>query len=98
MTGELLPGVPMCRQGDATHALSIFGDLGLDGLPPAGASPAVVGQSQEAMDLGFVLILSAISARCFIHFFDGFERHTNTEYRGMEYEALSDIVELGGDK
>ena len=97
MSGELLPGVlHVSARAIATHALSIFGDhQDVMACRQTGASMLASANPQEAMDLGFVAHLSAISARLpFIHFFDGFR--TSHEYRNIEqldYESLSQIVD-----
>ncbi len=97
MTGELLPGVlHVSARAIATHALSIFGDhQDVMACRQTGASLLASSNPQEAMDLGFMSHLSAISARLpFIHFFDGFR--TSHEYRNieqLEYEHLSHIVD-----
>ncbi|NMA38495.1 MAG: pyruvate:ferredoxin (flavodoxin) oxidoreductase, partial [Papillibacter sp.] len=97
MAGELLPGVlHVSARAIATHALSIFGDhQDVMACRQTGACLLASANPQEAMDLGFVAHLSAISARLpFIHFFDGFR--TSHEYRNieqLEYEALKSIVD-----
>lgn len=97
MSGELLPGVlHVSARAIATHSLSIFGDhQDVMACRQTGASMIASANPQEAMDLGFVSHLSAISARLpFIHFFDGFR--TSHEYRDIEqikYESLIDIVD-----
>lgn len=72
MSGELLPGVlHVSARAIATHSLSIFGDhQDVMACRQTGASMIASANPQEAMDLGFVSHLSAISARLpFIHFF-----------------------------
>ncbi|NMA25156.1 MAG: pyruvate:ferredoxin (flavodoxin) oxidoreductase, partial [Clostridiales bacterium] len=97
MAGELLPGVlHVSARAVATHALSIFGDhQDVMACRQTGAAMLASANPQEAMDLGFVSHLSAISARLpFIHFFDGFR--TSHEYRDIEqldYDYLSPIVD-----
>ncbi|MDF3005652.1 MAG: pyruvate ferredoxin/flavodoxin oxidoreductase [Oscillospiraceae bacterium] len=97
MAGELLPGViHVSARALATHALSIFGDhQDVMSCRQTGVSMLASTNPQEAMDLGFVAHLSAISARLpFIHFFDGFR--TSHEYRNIEqipYEALVPIID-----
>lgn len=97
MAGELLPGVlHVSARAIATHALSIFGDhQDVMACRQTGVCMLASANAQEAMDLGFVAHLSAISAHLpFLHFFDGFR--TSHEYRSieqLEYEALADLVD-----
>lgn len=97
MVGELLPGVlHVSARALATHALSIFGDhQDVMACRQTGAPMLASANAQEAMDLGCVAHLCAISAHLpFIHFFDGFR--TSHEYRNIspiEYDALKQLVD-----
>jgi pyruvate-ferredoxin/flavodoxin oxidoreductase len=97
MAGELLPGVlHVSARAIAAHALSIFGDhQDVMACRQTGACLLASANPQEAMDLGFVAHLSAISARLpFIHFFDGFRTsHELRNIEQLEYEAVSKIVD-----
>lgn len=97
MAGELLPGVlHVSARALATHALSIFGDhQDVMACRQTGVSILASANAQEALDLGTVAHLSAISSKLpIIHFFDGFR--TSHEYRNIEqieYDDLSKIVD-----
>ena len=97
MAGELLPGVlHVSARAIATHALSIFGDhQDVMACRQTGACLMASANPQEAMDLGLVAHLSAISARLpFIHFFDGFRTsHELRNIEQLEYEAVKNIVD-----
>lgn len=95
MAGELLPGVlHVSARAIATHALSIFGDhQDVMACRQTGAALLASSNAQEAMDLGAIAHLSAISSRLpFIHFFDGFR--TSHEYRSIEEIAYEDLASL----
>ncbi len=97
MVGELLPGVlHVSARALATHALSIFGDhQDVMACRQTGVSMLASSNAQEAMDLGCVAHLSAISSHLpIIHFFDGFR--TSHEYRNISpinYEDLKKIID-----
>lgn len=97
MVGELLPGViHVSARALATHALSIFGDhQDVMACRQTGATMLCSSNAQEALDLGCVAHLSAISSRLpVIHFFDGFR--TSHEYRkidGIDYSDLSPLID-----
>lgn len=97
MVGELLPGaLHVSARALATHALSIFGDhQDVMACRQTGATMLASANVQEAMDLGFVAHLAAISSRLpMLHFFDGFR--TSHEYRSVEtipYEDISGLVD-----
>jgi len=97
MVGELLPGVlHVSARAIATHALSIFGDhQDVMACRQTGAPMLASANAQEALDLGCVAHLSAISARLpFLHFFDGFR--TSHELRNIEdidYPALNGLLD-----
>ena len=97
MAGELLPGVlHVSARAIATHALCIFGDhQDVMACRQTGACMLASSNAQEAMDLGFIAHLSAVSCRLpFVHFFDGFR--TSHEYRNIEpldYNCLNEIVD-----
>ena len=95
MAGELLPGVlHVSARAIATHALSIFGDhQDVMACRQTGAALLASANAQEAMDLGAIAHLSAISSRLpFIHFFDGFR--TSHEYRSIEEIEYGDLSRL----
>ncbi|HHX72669.1 MAG TPA: pyruvate:ferredoxin (flavodoxin) oxidoreductase [Clostridiales bacterium] len=95
MAGELLPGVlHVSARAIATHALSIFGDhQDVMACRQTGASMLASSNPQEAMDLGFISHLSAISASLpFIHFFDGFR--TSHEYRNIFQPSYASLMPL----
>lgn len=95
MVGELLPGVlHVSARAIATHALSIFGDhQDVMACRQTGVSLLASANVQEAMDLGFVAHLAAISSRLpMLHFFDGFR--TSHEYHDIETIAYEDIAGL----
>ncbi|MCI1960232.1 MAG: pyruvate:ferredoxin (flavodoxin) oxidoreductase [Clostridia bacterium] len=95
MVGELLPGVlHVSSRALATHALSIFGDhQDVMACRQTGVSMLASSNAQEAMDLGVIAHLAAISSRLpVIHFFDGFR--TSHEYRDIEEIETKDITGL----
>jgi pyruvate-ferredoxin/flavodoxin oxidoreductase len=95
MVGELLPGVlHIAARALATHALSIFGDhQDVMACRQTGAALLASANAQEALDLGCVAHLSAISGHLpFIHFFDGFR--TSHEYRNIEEIAYDQLARL----
>lgn len=95
MSGELLPGVlHVSARALATHALSIFGDhQDVMACRQTGAVLLASSNVQEAMDLGCIAHLSAITARLpFIHFFDGFR--TSHEYQKIGVLEYKDIAKL----
>lgn len=99
MVGELLPGVlHVSARAIATHALSIFGDhQDVMACRQTGAPILASSNAQEALDLGCVAHLSAISASLpFIHFFDGFR--TSHEYLNIEEIDYADLSGLLDEK
>ena len=97
MAGELLPGVlHVSARAIATHALSIFGDhQDVMACRQTGVAMLASSNVQEAMDLGCVAHLSAISARLpFIHFFDGFRTsHEVQKIDVIDYQDLAKILD-----
>lgn len=95
--GEFLPGVfhVSCRTVSA-HALSIFGDHS-DAMTcrMTGFGMLMSSSPQEAMDLGAVAHLSAISGRyAFMHCFDSFRTsHEMQRIEALDYDDLGKLVD-----
>ena len=95
--GEFLPGVfhISCRTVSA-HALSIFGDHSdVMTCRMTGFGMLMSSSPQEAMDLGAVAHLSAISGKyAFMHCFDGFRTsHEMQRIEALDYEDLRPLVD-----
>lgn len=97
IAGELLPGVfHVTARAVASHALSIFGDHSdVMAVRQTGALLLASNSVQEAMDLGLVAHLSAISASLpVVHFFDGFRTsHEVLKVEMIDYEDIKKIVD-----
>lgn len=98
IAGELLPGVfHVSARSLSIHALSIFGDHS-DVMATRQTGFALLASSspQEAMDLGAVAHLSAISSRVpFLHFFDGFRTsHEQQKIEVLDYEDLRPLMDM----
>ncbi len=92
---EQLPAViHVSARTIATQALSIFGDQSdVMACRQTGFSMLASNSVQEAMDLGAVAHLSAISANMpFLHFFEGFR--TSHEMQKIEYWENDDLAEM----
>ncbi|MBF0118524.1 MAG: pyruvate:ferredoxin (flavodoxin) oxidoreductase [Desulfobacterales bacterium] len=95
ISGEVLPGViHVTARAIAAHALSIFGDhQDVMAVRQTGFALLASSSVQEAMDLGLVAHLSAISASLpFVHFFDGFR--TSHEIQKIEMIDYEDMAKL----
>lgn len=97
IAGELLPGVfHVSARTLSSHALSIFGDHS-DVMACRGTGFAMLASAspQEAMDLGAVAHLTAISARVpFLHFFDGFRTsHEIQKIEALDYADLEPFID-----
>jgi len=98
IAGEFLPGVfHVSARTLSVHALSIFGDHSdVMGCRMTGFGMLASASPQEAMDLGAVAHLSAISARHpFLHYFDGFRTsHEIQKIEALDYEDLRPLVDM----
>ena len=92
MGGQFLPGViHVAARAVGTHAATIFGDhTDIMTCRTTGYAMLMSSSPQEAMDLGAVAHLSAISSRnCFMHCFDGFRTsHEMQRIEALDYETL----------
>ena len=92
---EQLPAViHVSARTIATQALSIFGDQSdVMACRQTGFAMLASNSVQEAMDLGAVAHLSAISSNMsFLHFFEGFR--TSHEMQKIEYWENDDLAEM----
>ena len=95
MGGQFLPGViHVAARAVGTHAATIFGDhTDIMTCRTTGYAMLMSSSPQEAMDLGAVAHLSAISGRyAFMHCFDGFR--TSHEMQRIEELDYSDLKKL----
>lgn len=95
MGGQFLPGViHVAARAVGTHAATIFGDhTDIMTCRTTGYAMLMSSSPQEAMDLGAVAHLSAISGRyAFMHCFDGFR--TSHEMQRIEELDYSDLKRL----
>lgn len=97
MGGQFLPGViHVAARAVGTHAATIFGDhTDIMTCRTTGYAMLMSSSPQEAMDLGAVAHLSAISGRyCFMHCFDGFRTsHEMQRIEQLDYEDLAELVD-----
>ncbi|MEA4894865.1 MAG: pyruvate:ferredoxin (flavodoxin) oxidoreductase [Oscillospiraceae bacterium] len=96
IAGEMLPAViHVSARTIASHALSIFGDhQDVYACRQTGFAMLCSNSPQEAMDLGAVAHLSAISSSLpFMHFFDGFRTSHEMQKIGVwDYEELAEMA------
>ena len=97
MGGQFLPGViHVAARAVGTHAATIFGDhTDIMTCRTTGYAMLMSSSPQEAMDLGAVAHLSAISSRnCFMHCFDGFRTsHEMQRIEALDYEDLAKLID-----
>ena len=97
IAGELLPCVfHVSARTVSTHALNIFGDHSdVMTCRMTGFGMLMSSSPQEAMDLGAVAHLSAISGKyAFMHCFDGFRTsHEMQRIEALDYEDLRPLVD-----
>ena len=95
IAGEGMPAViHVSARTLATHALSIFGDQSdVMACRQTGFAMLAATNPQEAMDLGAVAHLAAISGSMpFLHFFDGFR--TSHEMQKIEVWDFDELAEM----